>query len=125
MNHEQLDPRTHLFTGDCVEVLKTFAANSIDSIVCDPPYGLEFMGKEWDKLDTRQPFRGEVQALRVLKPGGHLVAFGGSRTYHRLASALVRTCPRSSKTSRERKTRRARTTHAIAAVRLGRITTRR
>jgi site-specific DNA-methyltransferase (adenine-specific) len=98
---------------------------SVDSIVTDPPYGLEFMGKEWDKLDIRQPgdanyttnntpggrskvryssspsYGGSVgpgqqawhllwakEAFRVLKPGGHLLAFGGSRTYHRLACAI-------------------------------------
>lgn len=82
--------------GDCIEVMKTLPDNSVDSIVCDPPYHLTstkgskkgFMGKEWDGGDIA--FRTEVweQALRVLKPGGHLLAFGGSRTYHRLAVAI-------------------------------------
>ncbi|MEF7710292.1 DNA methyltransferase, partial [Bacillus cereus] len=101
-----------------------------DAFVTDPPYGLEFMGKDWDAFgrDTRQPFRGEIQTpdnpygrstvryggassyggkhleamrafgewcelwvaecLRVLKPGGHILAFGGTRTWHRLAVAV-------------------------------------
>lgn len=163
--------------GECVEAMRAMPADSVDAIVCDPPYGLEFMGKEWDRFgearDARTagragegaqtggagftapggsgPFQGEVrgasfggkkpmtwrcsrcrkrdqfrahspsvpgcdgewiaepvyegapramlgfqawceswarEALRVLKPGGHLVAFGGSRTYHRLAAGI-------------------------------------
>lgn len=144
-----------LMHADCVEAMRGMAPNSFDAIVCDPPYGLEFMGKEWDRLDgptggagftedgmgkgfnalpsyrgntnptcanckgtkrgnDRKGFRrcrcdkpsfpndgkrqGEAQqawheewareALRVLKPGGHLLAFGGTRTYHRLACAI-------------------------------------
>jgi len=72
----------NLFTGDSLEVLKGIADNSIDSIVCDPPYGLSFMAKKWD-YDVPSKDLWE-QALRVLKPGGHLLAFGGTRTYHRL-----------------------------------------
>lgn len=120
--------------GDCVEHMKRMVPNSVDCIVTDPPYGLEFMGKEWDRLwdkrggDTsKHPtgskwakehgceasgnkgysgltanpsayvagleaqnwhYRWAVEALRVLKPGGHLLAFGGTRTSHRLACAL-------------------------------------
>lgn len=117
--------------GDCVEVMKSLPESSVDSVVCDPPYGLEFMGKEWDKLggDTRQPgdptlhpsgagpfdrakvryslspsygsdaqnsklrmqewhYAWAVEALRVLKPGGHLLAFGGTRTSHRMVCAI-------------------------------------
>ncbi len=62
--------------------------NSVDSIVTDPPYELGFMGKSWDSSGVA--FNVEVwqEALRVLKPGGHLIAFSGSRTYHRMAVAI-------------------------------------
>jgi len=60
--------------------------DSVDSIVTDPPYGLGFMGKAWDKLPPGQDWAEEC--LRVLKPGGHLLAFGGTRTWHRLAVAV-------------------------------------
>lgn len=69
--------------GDCLDVLKTMPDNSIDSIVTDPPYGLNFMGKKWDyDVPSEAIWR---ECLRVLKPGGHLVSFAGSRTYHRMA----------------------------------------
>lgn len=119
-----------LHHGDCLEVMRAMPDNSVDAIVTDPPYGLEFMGKEWDapwKGDNRQPgddsytesasrhsnfvrygmsagYGGDLGAkmrgfqdwteqwarevLRVLKPGGHLLAFSGSRTYHRMACAI-------------------------------------
>ena len=118
-------PEFDLWHGDCIEVMRTLPDNSVDSVVTDPPYGLEFMGKSWDKLQTAQ-WRGErekwqdglvenhiahrlakgprygnepgamqewhsnwaTEALRVLKPGGHLLAFGGTRTAHRLACAI-------------------------------------
>ncbi len=112
--------------GDCVELMRRMPENSVDSIVTDPPYGLEFMGKDWDapwkagevvtvtdeatngtfhtkgfKHGVRYS-RGRqemlafqewfeivaVEALRVLKPGGHLLAFGGTRTYHRMVCAI-------------------------------------
>jgi hypothetical protein len=122
--HYQND-RATIYHGDCIEVMRQLPDNSVDSIVTDPPYGLEFMGKEWDKLQTAQ-WRGQkekwqdgvaenhianrlskgprygnepdamqdwhsgwaTEALRVLKPGGHLLAFGGTRTWHRLAVAI-------------------------------------
>lgn len=115
--------------ADCVEWLAGQDAESVDAVVCDPPYGLEFMGHDWDRLSgqpgyvergriTDRPARGGSlsayvgaggrgvnsyqagrpmqefheawarEALRVLKPGGHLLAFGGSRTYHRLVCAI-------------------------------------
>jgi len=110
-----------LTQGDCVEVMRSMPEDSIDSVVCDPPYGLEFMGKEWDaphkarireRVDGRtNPRNGKSvtrtpesftagsafqnwcemwakECLHVLKPGGHLLAFGGTRTYHRLACAI-------------------------------------
>jgi transcriptional regulator with XRE-family HTH domain len=61
-------------------------AESVDAIVCDPPYGLSFMGKDWDHGVPGEAFWRE--ALRVAKPGAHLVAFGGTRTYHRLTCAI-------------------------------------
>lgn len=72
-----------LLQGDCLHQLATLPDNSIDSIVTDPPYGLSFMGKKWD-YDVPDQAVWE-QCLRVLKPGGHLLAFAGSRTYHRMA----------------------------------------
>lgn len=121
-----------ILKGDCLEILPTLAADSIDAIVTDPPYGLGFMGKDWDSPGglgdfpmrrvhstnmvntgvTRQGGRqrscedftkrqirdarafGEwceawaVELLRVLKPGAHLICFGGTRTYHRMACAI-------------------------------------
>jgi DNA modification methylase len=119
--------------GDCIEVLATLPDNSIDAVVTDPPYGLEFMGKEWDKFDRKGPASFEnlgqtlggygpgttrgrspladkprwstmgpsamtafqawcqlwaAECLRVLRPGGHMLAFGGTRTWHRLATAI-------------------------------------
>jgi DNA modification methylase len=75
-----------LICGDALEVLEQLAAGSADAFVTDPPYGLGFMGKAWDHGIPGEPFWRA--ALRVAKPGAHLVAFGGTRTYHRLAVAL-------------------------------------
>jgi site-specific DNA-methyltransferase (adenine-specific) len=144
---ENLPGRAVLHCGDCLVVLPTIPTASVDSIVTDPPYGLEFMGKEWDtftgagmskpgigareiewpsfmgsntkrcaicgllighggspcRCNTPQPYNAALprmqgfgrwceiwatECLRVLRPGGHLIAFGGSRTYHRLACAI-------------------------------------
>jgi DNA modification methylase len=122
--------------GDCIAILATLPDASVDAVVTDPPYGLEFMGKDWDapwkassvgrgvrveseravemtergkghstaggpylaaRVDSvrvaGRPFQAwcelwAVECLRVLKPGGHLLAFGGTRTHHRLASAI-------------------------------------
>lgn len=119
-----LDDRATIYHGDCIEVLRQLPDCSVDSVVTDPPYGLEFMGKEWDKFgrDTGNHKHAEkprftsdhmgkgfdkipntfeaglpfqrwcelwvAECLRVLKPGGHLLAFGGTRTWHRLAVAV-------------------------------------
>lgn len=107
--------------GDCIEQMRTLPSDSIDAVVTDPPYGLEFMGREWDGADgfrrslnmadvgresvfgrasrTSPEYRAgatfqewteawATEALRVLRPGGHLLAFGGSRTWHRLAGGV-------------------------------------
>lgn len=72
-----------LHQGDCLETLRTMPDNSVDSIVTDPPYGLAFMGKRWDYDVPSVEIWAEC--LRVLKPGGHLLAFAGTRTQHRMA----------------------------------------
>ena len=69
--------------GDCLDKLKELPDNSVDSIVTDPPYGISFMSKKWDyDVPSTEIW---TECLRVLKPGGHLLSFGGSRTYHRMA----------------------------------------
>src|SRR5208283_2200117 len=106
------DGRIVLHAGDCREVMKGFADNSIDAVVTDPPYHLTqgdyrsplrasgdpaqrgrvesrgFMGKQWDGGDIAFQAETWAEALRVLKPGGHMIAFGGTRTYHRLVCAI-------------------------------------
>jgi len=131
VNAYYTDDRVSLYHGDCIEVMRSLPDNSVDAVVTDPPYGLEFMGKDWDSpwkhngavikdpATERGGFQdgnggnpysrsrieygrgGEAsfgfqlwftevaaEALRVLKPGGHLLAFGGTRTWHRLAVAI-------------------------------------
>ena len=74
--------------GDCVELMADMDAESVDAVVCDPPYDLIFMGKTWDGTGVAfRPVTWEA-AMRVLKPGGHLLAFGGSRTSHRMVCAI-------------------------------------
>jgi len=76
----------NLFCSDCLVLLKELPENAIDTVITDPPYGLKFMGKEWDRGVPGVPFWAET--LRVAKPGAHLLAFGGARTWHRLACAI-------------------------------------
>lgn len=105
MNPYFRDPDVTVYHADNIEVLACLEENSVDAVVTDPPYALEFLGAEWDRFtpgeDVAMPAaqarrRSGVafqlwaqqwaeQCLRVLKPGGHLLAFGGSRTWHRLA----------------------------------------
>lgn len=81
-----MNSRYQLHLGDCLDVMKALPDVSVDSIVTDPPYGLGFMGKKWDiGVPAVDVF---IECLRILKPGGHLLAFGGSRTYHRMAVAV-------------------------------------
>lgn len=77
-----------VFHGSNLDVLPFMADNSVDSIVTDPPYELGFMGKKWDSTGIAYSVELWRECLRVLKPGGHLLAFGGSRTWHRLAVAI-------------------------------------
>jgi O-6-methylguanine DNA methyltransferase len=75
-----------LHEGDCLDVLKSFPGKSVDSVVTDPPYGIAFMGKKWDyDIPTVESWR---EVLRVLKPGGHLLLFCGTRTYHRMVVTI-------------------------------------
>jgi site-specific DNA-methyltransferase (adenine-specific) len=80
---EDTDMKHTLLQGDCLERMKEIPDNSVDSIVTDPPYGLSFMGKKWDyDVPSVEVW---AECLRVLKPGGHLLAFAGTRTQHRMA----------------------------------------
>lgn len=109
-----LDGKVTLHSGDCLDVIRSLADASIDSIVTDPPYALVsitkrfgkpgskppkagdayaraasgFMGKQWDTGDRAFSVEFWTEAFRVLKPGGHVAAFGGTRTVHRLACAI-------------------------------------
>lgn len=74
--------------GNCIDLLSELPDCSIDAVVTDPPYELGFMGKSWDASGIAYNTEVWKQCLRVLKPGAHLLAFGGSRTYHRLACAV-------------------------------------
>jgi len=127
----ECDPVLTLRLGDCVEVMASLEGASLAAVVCDPPYGIEFMGKEWDSLTRNlmnptsdadkkrkalyaNSYQGRrsnlpdysglaanasqihdwhlawlTEAYRVLKPGGVIKAFSGTRTYHRLAAAVV------------------------------------
>ena len=69
--------------GDCLDLLKALPDNSIETCITDPPYGITFMGRAWDRGLPSEAVWGEI--LRVVKPGGILLSFGGSRTFHRLA----------------------------------------
>ena len=112
-----LDGKVELHGGDCLDVVRGLPDNSIDSVVTDPPYALVsitkrfgkenaapaksngatgvylrassgFMGKRWDTGETAFAVEFWAEVLRVLKPGGHVAAFGGTRSYHRLACAI-------------------------------------
>lgn len=114
------DEHVTLYHGDCIDVLASLPDTSVDAVVTDPPYGINFMGKDWDRpmlgqISTGHEQRGAyayggthsrgyadndnrqfqawceqwaTECLRVLKPGGHMVAFGGTRTFHRLTAGI-------------------------------------
>ena len=75
-----------IHAGDVANILPTLDADSFDAVLCDPPYGLNFKGKKWDHGVPSKEVWSEV--LRVLKPGAHVMAFGGTRTFHRLTCAI-------------------------------------
>jgi len=87
-----MDKANTVHTGDCLNVLSDMEAESVHAVVTDPPYGLAFMGNSWDDFEPReyQEWCQEwaTEAMRVLKPGGHMLAFSGTRTYHRLACGI-------------------------------------
>ena len=74
--------KAKIINSDCLKAMREMKENSIDAIITDPPYGLTFMGKEWDKGIPQKIFWEEM--LRIAKPGCHLLAFGGTRMFHRL-----------------------------------------
>lgn len=77
-----------LYEGKMQDVLPTLEEKSIDSIVCDPPYEINFMQNGWDNSSVAFQKETWQHCFRVLKPGGYLLAFGGTRTYHRIACAI-------------------------------------
>jgi DNA modification methylase len=82
------DKQYKLYEGQMQEVLDSLPENSVDAIICDPPYELGFMGKSWDSSSVAFQKETWEHCLRVLKRGGFLLAFGGSRTFHRIACAI-------------------------------------
>lgn len=81
-------PSFEVTVGDCVEVMRGLPDGSVDAVVCDPPYELGFMGKAWDGSGIAYSVGMWSEVLRVLRPGGHLLAFGGTRTFHRMTVAI-------------------------------------
>lgn len=82
------DKPYNLYRNDSKVQLKQLEANSVDAIVTDPPYEFGFLGKKWDSTGIAHDVNLWRECLRVLKPGGYLLSFGGSRTYHRMACAI-------------------------------------
>lgn len=85
---DKIKEQYKVINGDSLQVLDTIPENSIDAIITDPPYELGFMGKKWDASGIAYNVELWKKALKVLKPGGHLLAFGGTRTFHRIACAI-------------------------------------
>lgn len=86
MTIKNISNSAQLYLGDNMESLRSLPDNSVDSVVTDPPYGLSFMGNKWDHDVPSVEFWKEV--YRVLKPGGHVLSFGGTRTYHRMVVSI-------------------------------------
>ena len=86
IHKDKMKKKLHL--GDCLEILPTLPANRIDTCITDCPYELGFMGKSWDNAGVSFQKETWEQVYRVLKPGGFLLAFGGTRTWHRIAVAI-------------------------------------
>lgn len=84
----KMETQISIYNGDCLNELERLNENSIDCIITDPPYELNFMGKGWDNAGVSFNKNTWEKCLRVLKPGGYLLAFGGTRTYHRIACAI-------------------------------------
>jgi DNA modification methylase len=82
------DRQWHLEQGDCRELLRLLPDNCIDAVVVDLPYEIGFMGQSWDRTGIAFDVEMWKQVLRVLKPGAHILSFGGTRTYHRMACAI-------------------------------------
>ena len=82
------DGKITIYHGDCIQTMRGLPDNSVDSIVTDPPYELGFMGKSWDNTGIANSVEMWSEAYRVLKPGGHLLAFSGTRTQHRMVCAI-------------------------------------
>ena len=82
------DGRVSLHVGDSRDVLRGIADASVDAVVCDPPYELGFMGRKWDASGIAYDVDLWRQVARAMKPGAHLLAFGGTRTYHRMTCAI-------------------------------------
>lgn len=80
--------QAELYLGDCLVEMGRIADESIDSCVTDPPYELGFMSKSWDKSGIAYNVDMWKEVYRVLKPGAHLLTFGGTRTYHRMVCAI-------------------------------------
>lgn len=92
MNAIDLYDGITLHQGDCRDIMRTYPARSFDAVITDPPYGISFRGEKWDTA-TPTGFQAWAQswgeeALRVIKPGGYLLAFSAPRTYHRLTAGL-------------------------------------
>lgn len=84
----KINDQITLYNGDCLKVLDELPENSVDSIVTDPPYEIGFMGKGWDNTGIAFQVETWKKAFRVLKAGGHLLAFSHSRQFHRMAVAI-------------------------------------